>query len=103
MDADGRASGGAVFAETLAIEGVETYGSPDGMKVDAAGNVWCAGPGGIHVFDTARALLGIVLTPQFPANFCFGGNDLCDLFVAAGTTFVRLRLPKPGHPIFNPG
>ncbi len=66
------------------------------------GNVWCTGPGGINVFDTGGNLLGIVLTPQFPANFCFGGDDLCDLFVAAGTTLVRLRVAKPGHALFNP-
>ena len=102
MDGAGNASGGDVFAETLDT-GDLGYGSPDGMKVDAAGNIWCAGPGGIHVFDDAGTLLGILLTPQFPANFCFGGDDMRDLFVAAGTTFVRLRLARPGHVIFNPG
>lgn len=100
MDASGQASGGEIFAETRDIGGTGAYGSPDGMKVDAAGNVWCAGPGGIHVFDTAGALLGVIATPQFPANFCFGGDDLCDLFIAAGTTLVRLRLPAPGHAVF---
>ncbi|MBT5434819.1 MAG: SMP-30/gluconolactonase/LRE family protein [Alphaproteobacteria bacterium] len=102
VGADGSATGGEVFAETRDVGGFDDNGSPDGMKVDARGNVWCAGPGGIHVFDPEGALLGIVLTPQFPANFCFGGDDMCDLFVNAGTTFVRLRLAQPGHPAFNP-
>lgn len=25
-------------------------GVPDGMKVDAEGNLFCTGPGGLHVF-----------------------------------------------------
>ena len=102
VDGRGGAAGGAVFAETRDPGGTLGSGSPDGMKVDAAGNVWCAGQGGIHVFDPEGALLGIVLTPQFPANFCFGGDDLTTLFVCAGTTFVRLRLRQAGQPIFTP-
>ncbi len=97
IDDAGQASGGGVFAETLDDDGSLGYGSPDGMKIDRAGNVWCAGPGGIHVFDPTAALLGVVLTPQFPANFCFGGDDMCSLFVAAGTTFVRLPVVCPGQ------
>jgi gluconolactonase len=102
VGADGAATGGAVFAETRDDDGSLGYGSPDGMKVDGAGNVWTAGQGGIHVFDPAGVLLGVVLTPQFPANFCFGGDDLRDLFVCAGTTFQRLRLRQAGHPVFMP-
>lgn len=99
--ADGTARGGGLFAETRDDDGSLGDGSPDGMKVDAAGNVWSAGPGGIHVFRPDGALLGIVLTPQFPANFCFGGDDMRELYVCAGTAFVRLRLRQPGHPIFR--
>lgn len=102
VDDMGHASGGTVFAETRDDDGRLGYGSPDGMKVDAAGNVWCAGPGGIHVFDSEGVLLGVVLTPQFPANFCFGGDDMKDLFVCAGTAFVRLRVARAGHDIFRP-
>lgn len=102
VDAAGAAAGGRLFAETRDDDGALGYGSPDGMKVDAAGDVWCAGPGGIHVFDPEGALLGVVPTPQFPANFCFGGDDMRDLFIAAGTTFLRLRVAIPGHPTFRP-
>ena len=42
---DGSAAGGKVFAETKDDDGTLGTGSPDGMKVDAAGNIWCAGPG----------------------------------------------------------
>lgn len=102
VDGQGGASGGAVFAETRDPDGTLGRGSPDGMKVDAAGNVWCAGQGGIHVFDSRGVLLGVLLTPQFPANFCFGGDDLRSLFVCAGTTFVRLPLAQAGQAVFTP-
>lgn len=102
VDGQGGATGGGVFAETRDDDGTLGSGSPDGMKVDAAGNVWSAGPGGIHVFDDGGTLLGVLLTPQFPANFCFGGPDLRTLFICAGTTFVRLSLRQAGQPIFTP-
>ena len=102
IDAEGGASGGQIFAETRDDDGTLGAGSPDGMKVDAMGNVWCGGPGGIHVFDSDAILLGVILTPRFPANFCFGGDDMRDLFVTAETTFLRLRVGNPGHPTFQP-
>jgi len=100
-DGAGGAEGGDIFAETR-DDGDFGYGSPDGMKVDSLGNVWSAGRGGIHVFDPDGTLLGVLVTPQFPANFCFGGDDMRDLFVAAGTTFVRLRVAVAGQPTFSP-
>ncbi|MDE0044284.1 MAG: SMP-30/gluconolactonase/LRE family protein [bacterium] len=102
IDAEGGVSGGQIFAETRDDDGTLGTGSPDGMKVDAMGNVWCGGPGGIHVFDADAILLGVILTPRFPANFCFGGDDMRDLFVTAETTFLRLRVGHPGHPTFQP-
>ncbi len=102
IDAEGGPSGGQIFAETRDDDGTLGTGSPDGMKVDAMGNVWCGGPGGIHVFDANATLLGVILTPRFPANFCFGGDDMRDLFVTAETTFLRLRVGQPGHPTFQP-
>lgn len=100
--ADGRADGGGIFARTLDGDGSLGYGTPDGMKVDAAGNIWCAGPGGIHVFDGAGKALGVVRVPSFPANFCFGGDDMRSLFIAAETTLLCLPTAVAGHPVFAP-
>ena len=102
IDDAGAVSGGLLFAETRDDDGTLGYGAPDGMKVDAMGNVWCGGPGGIHVFDADASLLGVILTPRFPANFCFGGDDMRDFLITAGTTFLRLRVASPGHPTFRP-
>src|SRR5206468_4217187 len=44
---DGSLSKGHVWAETRG----DKYGAPDGMKIDSASNIYCTGPGGLHVFD----------------------------------------------------
>jgi gluconolactonase len=94
--ADGSLTGGAVWAETRG-EGV---GGPDGMKIDSCGNLYCCGPGGIHVFDPSGDLLGVVRTPEMAANFAFGDDDLRGLYITASTTLYRLRVRVPGLRLF---
>jgi gluconolactonase len=90
--ADGSLSGGAVWAETRG----EGAGAPDGMKVDSAGNVYCCGPGGIHVFGPDAACLGVVKMPEYTANFCFGDDDRRSLYVTASSSIYRFRVTVPG-------
>ncbi len=52
VGADGLLSGGAVWAE---VRG-SGQGAPDGMKIDRDGNLYCCGPGGLHVFCAGRAV-----------------------------------------------
>ena len=90
-------SGGAVFAETGGGEGERT---PDGMKFDSAGNLFCVGPGGIHVFGADAARLGIILVPENVANFAWGEDDLKSLLITASTSLYRIRVEVPGLPAF---
>jgi len=76
----------------------ETDGVPDGMKVDVEGRVYCTGPGGTWVFAPAGARLGIIRTPEVPANLAFGGPDLRTLFFTARTSVYTLRVKVPGQP-----
>ena len=69
---------------------------PDGMKIDSAGNIYCCGPGGIHVFAPDAACLGVIRVPEYTANFCFGYDDLCSVYVTASTSLYRLRVATPG-------
>lgn len=92
---DGSLKGGEVWAETKG----EGAGAPDGMKIDSAGNVWCCGPGGIHIFAPDATCLGVLRTPEYVANFCFGGDDLKTLFVTASTSLYRVRVNVAGHPL----
>jgi gluconolactonase len=90
--ADGSLSDGRVWAETTGTG----RGAPDGMKIDSAGNVYCCGPGGIHVFAPDARCLGVIRMPESTANFCFGDDDLRSLYVTASTSLYRLRVATPG-------
>lgn len=89
---DGELTGGAVWAETRG----EEPGAPDGMKIDSRGNLYCCGPGGIHVFDPSGNVLGIIPTPEPCANFAFGDDDLKSLYITASSSLHRLRVRVPG-------
>lgn len=91
---DGTLAGGKVWAETTG----EGPGAPDGMKIDSAGNVYCCGPGGIHVFDPHGACLGVVRVPEHTANFAWGDADFRSLYITASTSVYRIRVAVPGLP-----
>jgi len=73
-------------------------GVPDGMKVDAAGRVFCTGRGGVWVFDASGERIGIIETPEVCANVAFGGDDLRTLFLTASTSVYSMRVNTPGNP-----
>ena len=98
FDVDGdRLTGGEVWAETGGAEGERT---PDGMKFDSAGNLFCVAPGGIHVFDGEGVRLGVILVPENVANFAWGEDDLRSLLITASGSLYRVRVEVPGIPAF---
>ena len=90
---DGTIRNGRVWAET---DGDEP-GVADGMKMDSAGNLYCCGSGGIHVFDPAGARMGIIQTVEIAANFTWGGENLTELFITARHSVYRLKMKIQGH------
>jgi gluconolactonase len=84
-----------IFAD---MSSEDTDGVPDGMKLDVRGRVFCTGPGGTWVFDPDGSRLGIIRTPEVPANLAFGGADLRTLFLTARTSVYTLRLKVAGRP-----
>jgi gluconolactonase len=85
-------TGGEVWARTTGTG----PGEPDGLKVDSTGNLFSCGPGGIHVFDPAGVALGVLRVPEVTANFTWGDDDLCSLYICASTTLYRFRTRVPG-------
>ncbi|MGO4441064.1 SMP-30/gluconolactonase/LRE family protein [Rhizobium sp. RAF56] len=96
VTSSGELTGGAVWAETTG----DAPGAPDGMKIDSCGNVYCCGPGGIHVFDPSGNVLGVIRTPEPCANFTFGDEDLKSLYITASSLLLRLRVRVPGLRLF---
>jgi gluconolactonase len=95
LDAAGGVIRRRIFAD---MSSDETDGVPDGMKVDVEGRVYCTGPGGTWVFAPDGERLGIIRTPEVPANVAFGGPDLRTLFLTARTSVYTLRVKVPGQP-----
>lgn len=95
LDAQGAMVRRRIFAD---MSSDETDGVPDGMKVDVDGRVYCTGPGGTWVFAPDGERLGIIRTPEVPANVAFGGPDSRTLFLTARTSVYALRVKTPGQP-----
>ncbi len=95
LDSAGNVRRRRIFADMSADE---KDGVPDGMKVDSLGRVFCTGPGGTWVFTPDGRRLGIIRTPEIPANIAFGGADLKTLFFCARSSIYSLRVKTPGLP-----
>jgi len=93
LAADGSVSNGKVFADVTAEK---DDGLPDGMKVDAQGNVYGSGPGGVWVFSPDGKHLGTIKPPETPAN-CAWGDDGKSLYMTARTGLYRIKLAAMGQ------
>jgi gluconolactonase len=92
--ADGTLERGRVFLDaTVTDPGEQAW---DGLKVDARGNVYVAGPGGIWVVSPEGKRLGRIAGPEQPANFAFGDEDGKTLYITARSSVYRMRLAVPG-------
>lgn len=85
---DGSAGAGKVFFDCKGLEGP---GAPDGIKVDAKGNVFSTGPGGCLVLDPAGKLLGRILCGRPTANVAFG-NGGSRLYLTSDDRVLRVAL-----------
>ncbi len=75
-------------------------GVADGMKVDQEDNVYCTGPGGIHVMDKSGALLGRLRIAGHCTNMTWGDEDWRSLYVTTYHEVVRTRLNIAGIPVW---
>lgn len=70
-------------------------GLPDGLKVDAEGNLFATGPGGVLVLSPEGKHLGTILTGQPTAN-CAWGDDGHSLYITADMYLMRVKLKTKG-------
>lgn len=93
VSADGTLRNGRIFAD---VSAEREDGLPDGMKIDALGNIWATGPGGVWVFTPDGKHLGTIKLPEQPAN-CAWGEDGKTLFMTAVTGLYRVRTSVAGQ------
>lgn len=75
-------------------------GTPDGMKVDLAGNVYCGGPGGLWIISPDGEHLGkIVHGATQVNNIAFGDDDWKTLYFCSWSALFRIRLSSAGVPV----
>jgi len=69
---------------------------PDGMCVDRAGNVYCAGPKHVWIWNPNGKLIEKIETPERPINCTFGDNDLRTLYITGFSGLHRIRMSAYG-------
>lgn len=87
---DGSLGPGRVFADVTSMVGPANPGLPDGLKVDARGNLWATGPGGVHIYSPAGKRLGRLATGEATANAAWGG-DGSTLYITADMYLCRVK------------
>lgn len=93
VQADGSLRDGKVWFDMTAAPGAEAL---DGLKVDARGNVYASGPGGVWVISPAARHLGTLRLPQLPVNFAWGDADRKALYFTARSAVYKVRLNVAG-------
>ena len=63
--------------------GVFAKENSDGIKCDRNGNVYLCNKDGIIILNRKGERLASIQLPTTPANICWGGKDLNDLFICA--------------------
>lgn len=71
-------------------------GTTDGLAVDAEGNLYTTGPGGIWVYAPDGSQLARIAVPKPPTNLAFGGPNRKTLYVTARSHVYRVPVNVPG-------
>jgi gluconolactonase len=70
-------------------------GGPDGIRVDAKGNIFVTGRN-IEVYSASGQHLGQIALPQSARNLAFGDADFKTLYITGRDSLFRVRLETPG-------
>ena len=98
------ADGGTGLANKRVLIDAGPGGTPDGMRCDVDGNLWCGwGMGtadldGVLGFNPDGRPIGRIALPERCANVCFGGLKRNRLFMAAAQSVYALYVNTQGAP-----
>jgi gluconolactonase len=92
---------GATIASGKILIDSGPHGTPDGMRCDIDGNLWCgwgmsAELDGVRVFTPQGEPIGHIALPERCANVCFGGAKRNRLFMAAAHSLYALYVNTQG-------
>jgi gluconolactonase len=76
------------------------HGVPDGLKLDAHGNLWASSPGGIRIITPQGKVLGQIKLPEVAANLAWG-DDGKTLYITASHSVYKLRTSVMGRMPLN--
>jgi gluconolactonase len=93
--ADGSVSGGRVFFDGSELMRQGKRGAPDGLTVDAQGNLFATGPGGVLILSPGGRHLGTIATGQATSNAAFG-DDGSSLYLSADMEIIRVPTTTRG-------
>jgi gluconolactonase len=100
VTADNRIANIQPFSNFM-VDGVRC--SPDGIRVDVYGNLWCGsnagnnvGYSGVTVHSPDGKLIGRIRLPEVCANLTFGGAKRNRLFMAAGQSLYAVYVNTQG-------
>ncbi len=90
---DGSLTDGSVFIDCSSDS---AKGVPDGLRMDAKGNMWGAAPGGVWIVSPEGKHIGTIVVPEVVGNLEFGGKDRKTLYIAGSTSIYRIKVSVAG-------
>ncbi len=79
---------GKILYDATALTETEK-GLPDGLKVDAKGNIFATGPGGVFIFNPSGKLIGKIKVSEATANCALANNDKT-LFTTSDMYLIKI-------------
>jgi gluconolactonase len=77
------------------LKSKERAGSCDGLRLDAKGNIWTTGPGGVLILSPEGKHLGSILCGQATANLTWG-DDGHTLYITSKDRLLRVKTKVKG-------
>ncbi|MCA9234383.1 MAG: SMP-30/gluconolactonase/LRE family protein [Planctomycetales bacterium] len=96
IEAPGKLGDGRDFCQLHARGNRDIVGC-DGCTMDEHGNLYVTTELGVQVVSPQGEWLGVIETPEQPANCTFGGPDGTTLYVTARTSLYAVPMRVKGH------